>query len=122
MSLSGLDQQVYQYMEGTGALQPASNPRTDREIGIDFSLGGRENPRGQPSQADPFGNYMQTMPSPEIQNLPLNPNELPSDVKNQIEALMRGSSPSASIDEGIQELQMQLMSLKIQMKNKCWLE
>jgi hypothetical protein len=110
MSLSGLDQQVYQYMEGTGALQPASNPRTDRERGIDFSLGGRENPRGQPSQADPFGNYMQTMPSPEIQNLPLNPNELPSDVKNQIEALMRGSSPSASIDEGIQELQMQLMS------------
>ena len=110
MSLSGLDQQVYQYMEGTGALRPASNPRTDREIGIDFSLGGRENPRGQPSQADPFGNYMQTMPSPEIQNLPLNPNELPSDVKNQIEALMRGSSPSASIDEGIQELQMQLMS------------
>jgi len=110
MSLSGLDQQVYQYMEGTGALQPASNPRTDRERGINFSLGGRENPRGQPSQADPFGNYMRTMPSPEIQNLPLNPNELPSDVKNQIEALMRGSSPSASIDEGIQELQMQLMS------------
>ena len=110
MSLSGLDQQVYQYMEGTGALQPASNPRTDRERGIDFSLDGRENPRGQPSQADPFGNYMQTMPSPEIQNLPLNPNELPSDVKNQIEALIRGSSPSASIDEGIQELQMQLMS------------
>lgn len=88
----------------------ASNPRTNRERGIDFSLDGRENPRGQPSQADPFGNYMQTMPSPEIQNLPLNPNELPSDVKNQIEALIRGSSPSASIDEGIQELQMQLMS------------
>ena len=171
MSLSGLDQQVYQYMEGTGALQPASNPRTDREGGIDYRdqiegfIGGNRrrnvNPRGitRPRRPDevfenslipkapetmedflrlryeqelfehqfrggpetPFmrmyeENYLikpQILPyvpqGDELQNLQeqtlpfINP-----DLDMGTQDLQR--EPTSPIDEGIQELQMQLMS------------
>ena len=151
MSLSGLDQQVYQYMEGTGALQPASNPRTDRERGIDnqgilddfMNRNKSPNPRGitrskrpedifenplarqepetmedflrlryeqelfehqfRGAEKTPFMRGYEEKYLPKMENLPFVPQG--DDLQNFQQQLL----PSP-IDEGIQELQMQLMS------------